>query len=54
MYATIDTVYREIFMLKIIREKIFMVLNLCGFVRSVKFFLMVDDYTDMDECLESS
>ena len=40
-------------MLKIICEKIFVLLNFRGFVRSTNFFLTTDDY-NMDERLESS
>ena len=36
------TVDREIFTLKIIRVKIFMLLNFHGFVQSAKFLLTVD------------
>ena len=48
-----STVDREIFTLKIICVKIFVVLNFRGFVRSANFFLTVD-YCNMDEYLESS
>ena len=40
-------------MLKIICEKIFVLLNFRGFVQSTNFFLTTDDY-NMDERLESS
>ena len=50
---TFVTVVREIFTLKIIRVKIFALLNFRGPVRSAKIFLTVDD-CNMDERLESS
>ena len=46
------TVDREIFTLKMIRVKIFVLLNFRGFVQSPKF-LTVDNY-NMDERLQSS